>query len=53
MTLCIVASLFNFFDRVADAFGVELDAPLRAATSVTPDGEALKEFSAQLRAKDG
>jgi hypothetical protein len=49
--IVLVACFFNFVDRVADAFGVELDAPLKAAVSMTPDGEAFKEFAAQHRAK--
>jgi hypothetical protein len=49
--IVLVACFFNFIDRVADAFGVELDAVLKTATSMTPEGEALKEFAAQHRAK--
>jgi hypothetical protein len=47
----LVACFFNFIDRVADAFGVELDGLIKTATSMTPEGEALKEFAAHHRAK--
>ncbi len=51
--IVLVACFFNFVDRVADAFGVELDAPLRQMASLAPEGEALKEFAAPERAKSG
>jgi hypothetical protein len=49
--IVLVACFFNFIDRVADAFGVELDPPLRQMASLAPEGEALKEFAAPERAK--
>jgi hypothetical protein len=47
--IVLVACFFNFIDRVADAFGVELDALLKTAISMTPEGEAFKQFAAQHR----
>ena len=39
--LVLAACFFNFIDRVADAFGVDLDALLKTAAPMTPEGEAL------------
>jgi hypothetical protein len=47
----LAACFFNFIDRVADAFGVELDALLKTAAPIAPECEALKELAAQQRAK--
>jgi alkylhydroperoxidase family enzyme len=50
--IVIIASLFNFIDRVADAFGVELDSFTQRAAGAAPEGEALKEFAAARRTDD-
>jgi len=47
--IVMVACFFNFMDRVADAFGVELDDGLKRLVATTPDGEALKEVAAPAR----
>jgi len=47
--IVMVACLFNFMDRVADAFGVELDDGLKRMVTMSPDGEALKEVAAPQR----
>jgi alkylhydroperoxidase family enzyme len=47
--IVMVACLFNFMDRVADAFGVELDDGLKRLVATTPDGEALKDVAATAR----
>jgi hypothetical protein len=46
----LIASMFNFIDRIADAFGVELDSFTQRAAGSAPEGEALKEFAAARRA---
>ncbi len=47
--IVVIASLFNFMDRIADAFGVELDAMLAQMARSSPEGEALPEVAAPLR----
>jgi hypothetical protein len=47
--IVLIASLFNFIDRIADAFGVELDAFTKHMATAAPEGEALKELSASER----
>jgi len=47
--IVVIASIFNFIDRIADAFGVELDSFTHHAASGAPEGEALKEFAAGQR----
>jgi len=47
--IVMVACLFKFMDRVADAFGVELDDGLKRMVTMSPDGEALKEVAAPQR----
>ncbi|HLK87102.1 MAG TPA: hypothetical protein VKT27_11405 [Candidatus Binataceae bacterium] len=47
--IVVIACLFNFMDRAADAFGVELDATLRARARSAPEGEALGEAAAGKR----
>jgi alkylhydroperoxidase family enzyme len=48
--IVVIASLFNFIDRIADAFGVELDSLTQRVANAAPEGEALKEFAAAHRA---
>jgi alkylhydroperoxidase family enzyme len=45
----LIASLFNFIDRIADAFGVDLDAFTKQMASASPEGEALPELAASKR----
>ncbi len=47
--IVLIASLFNFIDRIADAFGVELDAFTRHMAHASPEGEALTERAASER----
>lgn len=47
--IVVIASLFNFMDRIADAFGVELDPILAQLARSSPDGEALPEVAAPRR----
>jgi hypothetical protein len=47
--IVVIAALFNFMDRIADAFGVELDAILAQMASSSPEGEALREVAAPVR----
>jgi alkylhydroperoxidase family enzyme len=47
--IVIIACLFNFMDRLADAFGVELDPILSRLARSSPDGEALAEVAASTR----
>ncbi len=47
--IVLIASLFNFIDRIADAFGVELDAFTKQMATAAPEGEALKELAASER----
>jgi alkylhydroperoxidase family enzyme len=49
--IVLIASLFNFIDRIADAFGVELDAFTRHMAHAAPEGEALKELAASQRSR--
>jgi alkylhydroperoxidase family enzyme len=44
-----IASIFNFINRIASAFGVELDAGLEHAVRQVPDGEAFSELAARHR----
>jgi hypothetical protein len=47
----LIASLFNFIDRIADAFGVELDAFTQHMAGAAPEGEALAELAASRRSR--
>ena len=47
--IVLIASMFNFIDRIADAFGVELDSFTQLAANAAPEGEALKDFAASRR----
>ena len=47
--IVIIACLFNFMDRIADAFGVELDPILSQLARLSPEGEALAEVAASTR----
>lgn len=47
--IVVIAALFNFMDRIADAFGVELDAILAQMARSSPEGEALPEVAAPVR----
>ena len=47
--IVIIACFFNFMDRVADGFGVDLDPMLSRLASSSPEGEALTEVAARLR----
>jgi uncharacterized peroxidase-related enzyme len=49
--IVLIACLFNFMDRIADAFGVELDPMLKQIAANAPEGEALKEFAAPERSR--
>ena len=49
--IVVIASLFNFIDRIADAFGVELDSSTQRLAEAAPEGEALREFAAPLRTR--
>jgi hypothetical protein len=49
--IVVIASLFNFIDRIADAFGVELDSSTQRLAEAAPEGEALREFAASQRAR--
>jgi hypothetical protein len=46
----VIASLFNFIDRIADGLGVELDSVLKEMAARSPDGEALTEVAAPMSA---
>ena len=48
--IVLIASIFNFIDRIADAFGVEIDAFTKHMANASPEGEALKELAASHRA---
>jgi hypothetical protein len=50
LDIVTIASLFNFIDRVADALGVELDPMMKQMAESAPDGEALTEVAAPMRA---
>lgn len=50
LDIVTIASLFNFIDRVADGLGVELDPMMKQMAEAAPDGEALKEVAAPMRA---
>ena len=47
--IVIIACFFNFMDRIADAFGVDLDPILAKLASSSPEGEALTELAARQR----
>jgi alkylhydroperoxidase family enzyme len=47
--IVIIACLFNFMDRIADAFGVELDPILSKLARSSPEGEALTDVAASTR----
>src|SRR5260370_41954111 len=47
--IVVIASLFNFIDRIADAFGVDLDPMMKQLAAAGPAGEALREFAAAHR----
>lgn len=47
--IVVIASLFNFMDRIADAFGVELDQLLTQIARSSPEGEAIPELAAPAR----
>jgi hypothetical protein len=47
--IVVIACLFNFMDRAADAFGVELDPMLLQLARSAPDGEALGDVAAAKR----
>ena len=49
--IVLITSLFNFIDRIADAFGVELDAFTKQMAIAAPEGEALKELAASERSR--
>jgi alkylhydroperoxidase family enzyme len=49
--IVLIACLFNFMDRIADAFGVELDPMLKQIAANAPEGEALKELAASERSR--
>ena len=49
--IVLISSLFNFIDRIADAFGVELDAFTKHMASAAPEGEALKQLAASERSR--
>jgi uncharacterized peroxidase-related enzyme len=49
--IVLIACLFNFMDRIADAFGVELDPMMKHMASSAPEGEALKEYAAPERTR--
>ena len=47
--IIVIACLFNFMDRIADGFGVELDGLMQMMVKQAPEGEAIPEAAAQLR----
>jgi alkylhydroperoxidase family enzyme len=47
--IAVIAALFNFMDRIADAFGVELDPVLAQMAQSAPEGEALADVAASRR----
>ena len=49
--IVLIASIFNFIDRIADAFGVELDAFTQHMAGAAPEGEALAELAASHRSR--
>ncbi|MFZ0676427.1 carboxymuconolactone decarboxylase family protein [Candidatus Binatus sp.] len=51
LDIVVIASLFNFIDRIADGLGVELDSALKQMAASSPDGEALTEVAAPMRAQ--
>jgi hypothetical protein len=50
LDIVTIASLFNFIDRIADGLGVELDSMMKQMAASSPDGEALTEVAAPMRA---
>ena len=51
LDIVTIASLFNFIDRIADGLGVELDSMMKQMAAAAPDGEALTEVAAPMRAR--
>ncbi len=51
LDIVVIASLFNFIDRIADGLGIELDSVLKQMAAKSPDGEALTEVAAPMRAR--
>ena len=51
LDIVVIASLFNFIDRIADGLGVELNSVLKQMAAASPDGEALTEVAAPMRAQ--
>jgi alkylhydroperoxidase family enzyme len=47
--IVIITCLFNFMDRIADGFGVELDPMISRLAASAPDGEALTEVATRVR----
>ncbi len=47
--IVVIASLFNFMDRIADAFGVELDPILADLARSSPEGEVMTNLAASAR----
>jgi alkylhydroperoxidase family enzyme len=47
--IVVIACLFNFMDRIADALGVELDGVLAHMAQSSPEGEAIPEVAAPTR----
>lgn len=47
--IVIITCFFNFMDRIADGFGVELDPMMSRLAASAPEGEALTEVAARVR----
>lgn len=47
--IVLIACLFNYMDRIADALGVELDPIMKRLAASAPEGEALEQLAAQHR----
>ena len=47
--MVIITCFFNFMDRIADGFGVELDPILSRLAASSLEGEALTAVAAQVR----
>jgi uncharacterized peroxidase-related enzyme len=45
--IAVITAMFNFMNRIADAFGVELDSVLAQMARSAPEGEALAELAAR------
>ena len=50
--IVVIACFFNFMDRAADAFGVELDPALSRRARSSPEGEALTEVAVARRGEN-